>query len=73
VLTDTGADQLLALHEALERLASVSERMARIVELRYFGGLTIEEIATALGVAPSTVKLDWQKARAWLYRELQES
>ena len=73
VLTDTGADQLLALHEALERLSMVKERMARIVELRYFGGLTIEEIATALGVAPSTVKLDWQKAKAWLYRELQET
>lgn len=73
VLTDTGADQLLALHEALERLALVKERMSRIVELRYFGGLTIEEIATALAVAPSTVKLDWQKARAWLYRELRET
>jgi RNA polymerase sigma factor (TIGR02999 family) len=71
VLTDTGADQLLALHEALEQLALVSERMARVVELRYFGGLTIDEIATALGVASSTVKLDWQKAKAWLYRELQ--
>ena len=73
VLTDTGADQLLALHEALERLALVKERMSRIVELRYFGGLTIEEIANALGIAPSTVKLDWQKAKAWLYRELRET
>ncbi len=73
VLTDTGADQLLALHEALERLALVKERMSRIVELRYFGGLTIDEIAITLGIAPSTVKLDWQKARAWLYRELEET
>lgn len=73
MLTDTGADQLLALHEALERLTVVSERMARIVELRYFGGLTIEEVGTALGIAPSTVKLDWQKAKAWLYREIEES
>jgi RNA polymerase sigma factor (TIGR02999 family) len=72
MLTDTGADQLLALHEALERLAQVKERMSRIVELRYFGGLTVDEIATTLGVAPSTVKLDWQKAKAWLYRELRE-
>ena len=73
VLTDTGADELLALHEALERLALVSERIARVVELRYFGGLTTEEIATALDIASSTVKLDWQKARAWLFRELQGS
>ena len=73
VLTDTGAEELLALHDALERLAGVSERLSRTVELRYFGGLTIEEIAQALGVATSTVKLDWQKAKAWLYRELGEA
>jgi RNA polymerase sigma factor (TIGR02999 family) len=73
VLTDTGADQLLALHDALERLSAVSERLSRTVELRYFGGLTVDETAEALGLAPSTVKLDWQKARAWLYRELAEA
>ena len=72
VLTDTGADQLLDLHDALDRLAGVSERLSRIVELRYFGGMTIEETAQALAVAPSTVKLDWQKAKAWLYRDLAE-
>ncbi len=71
-LTDTGAEELLALHDALERLAVVSERLSRTVELRYFGGLTNEEIAEALGVATSTVKLDWQKAKAWLYRSLAE-
>ncbi len=73
VLTDTGADHLIALHEALERLSRVSERLGRIVELRYFGGMTIEETAEVLTVAPSTVKLDWQKAKAWLYRELKEA
>jgi RNA polymerase sigma factor (TIGR02999 family) len=73
ILSDTGADQLLALHEALERLAAVSERLSRTVELRYFGGLTIEEMAEALELAPSTVKLDWQKAKAWLYRELADT
>ena len=70
ILTDTGADRLLALDEALERLAALNERLSRTVELRYFGGLTVEETAAALGVAQSTVKLDWQKAKAWLYREL---
>ncbi len=70
ILTDTGADQLLALDDALQRLALLNERLSRTVELRYFGGLTVEETAESLGVAPSTVKLDWQKAKAWLYREL---
>ena len=64
------AGQMVALDDALERLARLNERLSRTVELRFFGGLTIEESAEALGVAPSTVKLDWQKARAWLYREL---
>lgn len=67
------ADQVLALDAALERLARLNERLSRNVELRFFGGLTVEETAEALGVAQSTVKLDWQKARAWLYRELSES
>jgi RNA polymerase sigma factor (TIGR02999 family) len=71
LLTDTGADQLLALDEALGRLSQLNERLGRTVELRFFGGLTVEETAEALGVATSTVKLDWQKARAWLYRELE--
>jgi RNA polymerase sigma factor (TIGR02999 family) len=66
------AGQMLALDEALERLALLNERLSRIVELRFFGGLTIEEAAEALDLAPSTVKLDWQKARAWLYRELKD-
>jgi RNA polymerase sigma factor (sigma-70 family) len=67
---DLEAAELLDLDLALDRLEAVSERLSRTVELRFFGGLSIDETATALGVAPSTVKLDWEKARAWLYREL---
>jgi len=67
-----GADEvdLLALHEALERLAVLDPEQARLVELRYFGGLTIDETADALGVSPATVKREWTLARAWLRREL---
>lgn len=64
------AGQMLALDRALEKLGALNERLSRTVELRFFGGMTVEETAEALDVAPSTVKLDWQKARAWLYREL---
>jgi len=70
ILTDFAADQFLALNQALEQLGILNERLSRTVELRFFGGMTVEETAEVLGVAPSTVKLDWQKARAWLYREL---
>ena len=70
LMADSRATDLLALDLALDRLATVSERLARTVELRYFGGLTVDEIAGAMNLAPSTVKLDWEKARAWLYREL---
>lgn len=61
---------LLALDEALERLASLHPDHARIVELRFFGGLTNEEAAAAMGVSPATVKRGWAVARAWLFREL---
>lgn len=61
-----------ALHEALERLAAVDAPRARLVELRYFGGLTIEEAAEVLGQSPATVKRGWALARAWLARELSE-
>jgi RNA polymerase sigma factor (TIGR02999 family) len=62
--------EVIALHEALERLAQFDDRQARIVELRYFGGLDIEEAAQAIGVSPATVKREWTIARAWLRREL---
>jgi RNA polymerase sigma-70 factor (ECF subfamily) len=61
---------VLALHESLERLAAFDPRQERIVELRYFGGLTIEETAEAMGISPATVKRHWTVARAWLAREL---
>jgi len=64
------AVDVVALDEALEALADLDRRQARIVELRFFGGLTIRETAEVLDVSPATVKLDWQMARAWLYREL---
>lgn len=59
-----------SLDRALERLTALAPRRARIVELRYFGGLTIEETAEALGVSRATVENDWRVARAWLRREL---
>jgi RNA polymerase sigma factor (TIGR02999 family) len=61
---------MLALHEALERLAALDPDQTRIVELRYFGGLTVEETAQVLSISPATVKRDWASARAWLLREL---
>lgn len=59
-----------ALDEALQRLADVDPQQCRIVELRFFGGLSIEETAEALGISPATVKRDWTSARAWLHHEL---
>jgi RNA polymerase sigma factor (TIGR02999 family) len=65
---DGGADldEILALDEAIGRLAQLHERHAKVVELRFFGGLTTEEIAAALDVSTRTVELDWRAARAWL-------
>lgn len=64
------ADELLALDEALGRLGALSERQLRVVELRFFAGLSIPETADVLGVAVNTVKRDWSTARVWLNREL---
>jgi RNA polymerase sigma factor (TIGR02999 family) len=63
---------LLALDEALTRLALVDEQQARVVELKYFSGLSIEDTAEALGISPATVKRDWQMAKAWLRHELSQ-
>jgi RNA polymerase sigma-70 factor, ECF subfamily len=65
------ADELVELDEALERLQAINERQARIVECRFYGGMSVEETADALNVSPATVKRDWAIARAWLNRELQ--
>ena len=69
VSPDSGAD-LLALDEALKKLAILNPRQSKVVELRYFGGLKEEEAAEALNVSSRTVRHDWSLARAWLYREL---
>jgi RNA polymerase sigma-70 factor (ECF subfamily) len=70
-VAETRSDDLLALDESLERLAALNERQARIVEQRFYGGMTVEETAEALNVSPATVKREWATARAWLNRELQ--
>lgn len=66
---EKGVD-LEALDEALTRLAGFDERQARMVELRYFSGLSIEETAEVLRISPATVKTDWKSAKAWLYQEI---
>ena len=63
-------EELLALDEALARLEALSPRQARVVEARFFAGLSVEETAAALGISPATVKREWTAARAWLNREL---
>jgi RNA polymerase sigma factor (TIGR02999 family) len=67
------SEMLVALDEALTRLGALDDRLARVVECRYFGGLTEEETAESLGVTARTVRRDWVKARAWLYAELHGS
>lgn len=66
------AEQILDLDDALQRLAEQDPRLSRMVELRFFGGMTVKETAEALELAVSTVMLDWQRAKTWLYRELGE-
>jgi len=70
-LSDGPDLDLLALDEALEKLASLDPRQARVVELRFFGGLTVEEVAELTGAARRTIELDWTLARAFLRRELE--
>jgi RNA polymerase sigma factor (TIGR02999 family) len=67
---DEFAVEVLDLDEALERLTALNPRHARVVECRHFGGLSVEETASALGVSPRTIKNDWALARAWLFRTL---
>ena len=70
VLKEDRATELLALDEALERLGKKDERKLRIVELRFFGGLTVEETAEVLKISPITVKREWRAARVWLMRDI---
>jgi RNA polymerase sigma-70 factor (ECF subfamily) len=67
------SEELLQLDEALERLAELDPRQGKIVELRFFGGLTVEQTADLLGISPKTVKRDWSMAKAWLHGELKAS
>lgn len=65
------SQDLLAIDEALEKLAAIDPQQARVVEMRYFGGLTVEETAAALAIAPRTVKREWAMAKAWLRTEIE--
>lgn len=71
-MTEERAGTLLAVDEALTRLAELDERLGRVVECRFFGGLTEEETAAALRVTARTVRRDWVKAKGWLYQELHD-
>src|SRR4051794_19764130 len=68
--TPAQSEELLAIDEAVEKLAALDPQQARVVEMRYFGGLTVEETAAALGIAPRTVKREWALAKAWLRVEI---
>jgi RNA polymerase sigma factor (TIGR02999 family) len=70
VLSPEQVEQIVAVDLALKRLAKADERKSRVFEMRFFGGLSVEETAEVLGVAPNTVIRDWNFARAWLRREL---
>ena len=70
VMSQPRAAELLALDEALEELAKLDARKSQVVELRYFGGLNIEETAQVLEVSPMTVRRDWRAAKAWLYKKV---
>lgn len=70
VISPERDSELLDLDEALNKLAAIDARKSRLVELRYFGGLSVEETAEVLGVSEITVKREWSKTKAWLYREL---
>jgi RNA polymerase sigma factor (sigma-70 family) len=72
LLSPERSDQVLALDESLRRLEKLDARQSRIVELRYFGGLTVDEAAEVLGVSPTTVRREWTSAKAYLYGELKQ-
>ncbi len=65
--------EVIALHDALNSLEALNPRRAKVVELRYFGGLSVEEIAAVLEMSPRSVKRDWALARPWLFKEIQKS
>jgi RNA polymerase sigma factor (sigma-70 family) len=71
LIAEERADTLIAVDEALEELARIDERLSRVVECRFFAGLTEEETAEVLGVTARTVRRDWTKAKGWLHRTLE--
>jgi RNA polymerase sigma-70 factor (ECF subfamily) len=73
LVTQERAAEVVALDDALKALASFDPQQSRIVELRFFGGLTIEETAEAMGLSPATIKREWTSAKAWLYHEVANS
>jgi RNA polymerase sigma factor (TIGR02999 family) len=70
VVSQQKASEVLALDDALKQLALIDPQQSRIVELRFFGGLTVEETAEVMHLSPATIKREWSTAKAWLYREL---
>ena len=70
---ESAADQILALDQALSRLSKQDERLAEVVELRFFGGLSVDEVAESLGISVRTVKRDWRLARAFLHEALSDA
>jgi RNA polymerase sigma factor (TIGR02999 family) len=70
VVSQDRAAEVVALDDVLKELANIDPQQSRIVELRFFGGLTIEETAVVLGLSPATIKREWSTAKAWLYHEL---
>ena len=71
-MSEERAGELMALDEALDELKNFDPRKSKVVELRYFGGLSIEETADVLGVTPTTIKRHWRFAKAWLHGEMQK-
>ena len=72
IVEESTAEELLSLHKALEKLENIEPRMARVVECRFFGGLSVKQTAEALGISPATVKRDYKDALSWLYTEIGE-
>ncbi len=70
-ITQQSSGEVLALHDALDQLAKVNPRQAKVVELRYFGGLSVEEIGAIMNLSPRSVKRDWALARLWLFKQIQ--
>jgi RNA polymerase sigma factor (TIGR02999 family) len=72
LMSQPRAAELVALDEALDELAKLDPRKSRVVELRYFGGLSLDETAEVLKISPMTVRRDWRAAKAWLFRRMKD-